>query len=322
MEYRRLGTSGLKVSVVALGAWLTYGSDAVEFDTAAQCLRTAIEQGINFIDVADAYAAGKAEETVGKVIKDYRRSDLVISTKAYWPMSDNINDRGLSRKHLTESVHKSLKRLGTDYVDIFFCHRADPETPIEETVRALDDLIRQGKILYWGTSMWSAANINDAVGIARAINANRPVTEQPIYNLLDREQVEGELETSISNHGMGLVVFSPLAQGVLTGKYNEGVPQDSRAKSVDWEWFKEQITEERLSKVRELTALAQEIGTTTAALALAWTMKHPNVCSVITGASKPLQIDENLKALQVNITSEIEARIEDIFQNKPTGSHR
>lgn len=322
MEYRRLGNSGLKVSALSIGAWLTYGSDHVAFEAAEQCLHAAVEQGINFIDVADAYAAGKAEETVGKVIQDFKRSDLVVSTKAYWPITDNINDRGLSRKHVTESVNKSLKRLQTDYLDIFFCHRYDTDTPLEETIRAIDDLIRQGKVLYWGTSMWAAANIDEAVSICKTVNANRPVVEQPLYNMLDRQVVEGDLETSVTNQGMGLVIFSPLAQGVLTGKYNQSVPEDSRAKSVDWEWFKQQITEERLAKVRALTALAQEMGTTTSALALAWGMKHPNVSSVITGATKPAQVAENIKALDVNITPEVEAKIEDILQNRPASSHR
>lgn len=321
MEYRKVGTSGLKVSAISLGAWLTYGSDAVENETAAQCIRTAVENGVNYIDVADAYARGAAEEVVGRVIKDFQRSDLVISTKAYWPMSDNINDRGLSRKHLFESVHKSLRRFGTDYVDLFFCHRFDAETPVEETVRALDDLIHQGKILYWGTSMWSAANINEAVGTARAINAYRPIVEQPLYNMLDRAGVEGELERAVHQNSMGLVVWSPLAQGVLTGKYNEGIPQGSRADQISW--VKErQLTEERLSKARRLTALAQEIGTPPAALALAWALQHRDVSSVITGASKPTQVIENLRALDVTITAEMNAQIEEILDNRPEGSSR
>ncbi len=315
MEYRKLGKTGLKVSALSLGAWLTYGSSRVEFETAKDCIRTAIEQGVNFIDVADMYARGEAEKVVGQVMKDYKRSDLVISTKAYWPMSNNVNDRGLSRKHLFESVHASLKRFETDYLDIFFCHRYDYETPVEETVRALDDLVRQGKILYWGTSMWSAANINEAVGVAKSVGAYAPVTEQPLYNMLDREQVEVEVEDVVAMHGIGLVVWSPLAQGVLTGKYNNGVPENSRASHI--EWMKDQLSEERLNKVRALTAVADRIGTTPSALALAWAMKHPSVSSVITGASKPAQVVENLKAFDVNITSELNAEIEGILNNKP-----
>jgi voltage-dependent potassium channel beta subunit len=316
MEYRRVGKSGLQVSAVSLGAWLTYGSNMVGFDSAAACIRRAIELGINFIDVADVYEIGKAEEVVGKVVKDYKRSDLVISTKAFWPMSDNINDRGLSRKHITESVNKSLKRLDLDYVDIFFCHRADPETPVEETIRAIEDLIHQGKILYWGTSMWSAAQISEGVATAKAINANCPIVEQPKYNMLDRSGVEGALEQAVATSGMGLVVFSPLAQGLLSGKYNNGVPADSRAGQLDWV-KNEQLQEARIAKVRDITALAQEMGTTPAALAVAWTLKNPVVASAITGASRPEQVDDNIKALDVQITPEINTRIEEILQNKP-----
>lgn len=316
MEYRRLGKSGLKVSALSLGAWLTYGSSQVEQDTAKACIHAAIEQGINFIDVADVYARGEAELVVGQAIKDHQRSDLVISTKAYWPMSDNINDRGLSRKHLIESVNRSLKRFNTEYIDLFFCHRFDTEVEVEETVRALEDLIRQGKIFYWGTSMWTGANLSDAVGVAKAINAFAPVVEQPLYNMLDRETVEGGLESTLAQHGIGLVVWSPLAQGLLTGKYNDGVPADSRAGQL--EWVKErQLTEERIDKARKITALAQEVGVTPAALALAWTLKNPHVSSAITGASRPEQVAQNLKALEVEITDELNTKIEDILQNKP-----
>lgn len=317
MEFRRLGTAGVKVSAISLGAWINFGSDRVAEENAIQCIHRAVEQGINFIDVADIYAKGRAEEVVGQAIRDHKRSDLVISTKAFWQMSENVNDRGLSRKHVTESVNKSLKRFGTDYIDIFFCHRYDPETPVEETVRAIDDLIRQGKILYWGTSMWTADNIDEAYEVVRATNSNRPVVEQPIYNMLDRDVVEGAVDVAMARHGMGLVVWSPLAQGVLTGKYNDGVPEDSRYNHVDKEWFAKQVTEDRLARVRALTALAGEIGTTPAALALAWTLKHPNVSSAIIGATKPAQIDDNLRALDVVITPEIDERIEAILQNKP-----
>lgn len=315
MQYRRVGKSGLKVSAIALGAWLTYGSSAVEQETAIQCIRKAIECGINFIDVADAYARGEAEKVVGKAISPYTRSDLVISTKAYWPMSDNPNNRGLSRKHLTESVNASLQRFNTDYVDMFFCHRFDDETPLEETVRAIEDLIHQGKILYWGTSMWSAANINDGVAAAKALNANRPIVEQPEYNMIDRSGVETGLETALANHGMSLVVWSPLAQGILTGKYNNGIPADSRYHSVSW--FKDHITPEKLEMARGIASLADEMGTTSAALAIAWVLKNPLVASAITGATKITQIDENLKALDVQITEEVNQRIEAILGNKP-----
>ena len=251
-----------------------------------------------------------------KIIKDYQRSDLVISTKAYWPMSDNVNDRGLSRKHLFESVEKSLKRFDTDYIDLFFCHRYDDETPTEETVRALSDLVQQGKILYWGTSMWSAANIYEAVGIANAINSYRPIVEQPRYNMLDREQVEPHVQEAVSANGMGLVVFSPLAQGVLSGKYNDGIPEDSRADQIEG-LAKRGVTEERVGKVKQLTELASDMGVSMSALALAWAMKNPVVSSVITGASRPAQVEANLKALDVKITPEINDKIEAILDNKP-----
>lgn len=320
MEYRRLGRSGLRVSAVSLGAWLTYGSSQVEEDTSAACLRTAIENGINFIDVADIYAHGEAEKVVGKVIKSFDRSKLVISTKAFWPMSDDVNDRGLSRKHIIESVNKSLKRFDMDYLDIFFCHRYDEDSETEETVRAIDDLIHQGKILYWGTSMWTASNIEEGVAAAKATSSYLPVTEQPLYNMLERAGVEGDLETTCLKHGMGLVVFSPLAMGLLTGKYNDGIPADSRANHV--EWFKHQLSEGRIETVRQLTALANEMGVTVSALALAWAMKGAAVSSVITGASKPAQVLENLKALDVRLTPEVNDKIEAILGNKPAGSLR
>jgi voltage-dependent potassium channel beta subunit len=317
MEYRRLGTSGLKVSAISLGAWINYGSAVTQDNTAEKIIHLAVDRGINFLDVADIYATGAAEEVVGRAIRGMKRSDLVISTKAFWPMSENVNDRGLSRKHIVESVNKSLKRFDLEYVDIFFCHRFDPETPVEETVRAIDDLIRQGKIHYWGTSMWTADNIDDAVEAVQAVNANRPVVEQPLYNMLDREVVEGPLEAAMARHGMGLVVWSPLAQGVLTGKYNAGIPEDSRYNHVDKEWFSKQLTEDRLSRVRQITALAQEMGTTPAALAIAWTLHNPHVASAIIGATRPEQLEGNLAALDVKITDEVNARIEAILQNKP-----
>jgi aryl-alcohol dehydrogenase-like predicted oxidoreductase len=287
----------------------------MERDAAQDCLRKAIENGVTFIDVADMYSYGEGEKVVGEVVRDYKRSDLVISTKAYWPMSDNPNDRGLSRKHITESVNKSLQRFNMDYIDIFFCHRFDDHTPLDETVRAIDDLIRQGKVLYWGTSMWNAANINDGMAAVHAANANRPVVEQPEYNMLERDFVEGGLDAALANHGMSMVVWSPLAQGVLTGKYNDGIPEGSRYHTVDW--FKGFLTDDKIAKARALTQLAAEMGTTPAALALAWVLHNPLVASAITGATRPAQVEDNLRALDVTITPEINERIEGILQNKP-----
>jgi voltage-dependent potassium channel beta subunit len=318
MEYRRLGRAGMKVSAVSLGAWLTYGG-SVENETAAQCIRTAIEHGINFIDVADAYARGKAEEVVGATIKEYKRSDLVISSKLYWPMSENINDRGLSRKHIMESVHKSLSRLGTDYLDIYFCHRFDPETPVEEVVRAMDDLVHQGKVLYWGTSVWSAAQIEEAVGTARALNAYMPQVEQPRYNMLDRH-IEPEIMPTVQKYGIGLTVWSPLAQGILTGKYNEGIPEGSRmaAGGQVAEWMKAELTEENVAKVRALSEIAGDLNITMSQLALAWLLRRPEISSVITGASRPSQVESNAAAADVKLTPDVLSQIEQILQNDPT----
>lgn len=322
MEYRRLGPTGMKVSAISIGAWLTYGSGSVEFDTAKACLRAAVENGINYIDVADIYARGEAEKVVGQVVKDFDRTKLVISTKAFWPMSDDINDRGLSRKHIMESVEKSLKHFDMDYIDIFFCHRYDENTLVDETVRAIDDLITQGKILYWGTSMWDAEQIQEAVNAADKYNAYRPVVEQPLYNMLDRYVVEGDLEAKVSEHAMGLVVWSPLAGGVLTGKYNDGIPENSRGARFTSGSMSDNFSDDRISKARQLTALAQEYGYHPAALALAWTMAHSNVDSVITGATRVGHVDANLKALEVEMVSELEQKIEDILQNRPYNSHR
>ncbi len=312
MQYRRLGQAGTKVSAISLGAWLTYG-ESVEFDTAAACIRTAIEHGINFIDTADVYARGRAEEVVGKVIKEFRRSDLVISSKVYWPMSDNVNDRGLSRKHIMESIHNTLRRLGTDYLDIYFCHRYDPETPLEEVIRAMDDLVHQGKIIYWGTSVWTAAQLENAVGLARQFNLYLPQVEQPRYNMLDRH-IEAEIMPTAAKYGIGLTVFSPLAQGILTGKYNEGIPEDSRA--AKYEWLKEHLTPDVLTKVRRLSELAREAGLTMAQMALAWVLRRPEISSAIIGASRPEQIVENVRAADITLTEDVLERIEAILEGK------
>jgi len=322
MKYRRLGISGMKISAISIGAWLTYGSDKVEEQMAIECIQTAVDLGVNFIDVADIYSKGAAEETVGKAIADMDRTKLVISTKAYWPMTDDPNDRGLSRKHIVESVEKSLKRLGTDYVDIFFCHRYDVDTTTEETVRAIDDLIRQGKILYWGTSMWDAHQINEAVAVADKYGTYKPVTEQPLYNMLDREVVEGDLEDCVSDHGMGLVCWSPLAGGLLTGKYNDGIPEGSRAATQDSDWASDKFADYRIEKARAISRLAQELGVTSVQLALAWVLEHPNVDSAITGATKPEHVKANVEAVNFNITPEIEQTIENVLQNRPFLSSR
>ena len=309
MDYRRLGRAGMKVSAVSLGAWLTYGG-SVEDDTAARCIHSAIEHGVNFIDCADAYAGGHAEEVVGQIIKDYKRSDLVLSSKLYWPMSENVNDRGLSRKHIMESIEKTLTRFGTDYIDIYFCHRYDPETPVEEVVRAMDDLVHQGKVLYWGTSVWSAAQIEDAVGTARRYNCYLPQVEQPRYNMFDRH-IEPEIMPTAAKHGMGITVFSPLDQGILTGKYNDGVPAGSRASEN--ERLRSALGEAQLAKVRRMTEIANDLGVTMAQLALAWILRRPEISSVITGASRPEQIAANVQAADLKLTEDVQAQIEGIL---------
>lgn len=319
MEYRRLGITGMKVSAVSIGAWLTYGN-SVDFKTAETCLNTAINSGINFIDCADVYARGKAEETVGKVIADKDRTKLVLSTKAYFPMSDDPNDQGLSRKHIIDSVHKSLKRLGTDYIDVFFCHRYDTDTTTEETVRAINDLIKQGKIMYWGTSMWDSQYVDEAVRIADEFNAYKPVVEQPLYNMLDRHVVEGDLEDAVSDHALGLVVWSPLAGGVLTGKYNDGIPEGSRA--TEFDWMSENLADNRIAIARDLKMVADDLGVEMSALALAWALNHHNVDSVITGATKPEHVTSNLKALDIEWSPELEQRLDDVLKNKPYRSSR
>lgn len=310
MQYRRLGRAGIKVSAISLGAWITYGG-SVEDQTAAQCVRTAIENGINFIDVADAYAKGQAEIVVGKAIKDFRRSDLVLSSKLYWPQSDNINDRGLSRKHIMESIERTLKRFDTDYIDLYFCHRFDAETPVEETVRAMDDLVHQGKVLYWGTSVWSGAQIQDAVDTARQYNCYLPQVEQPRYNMFDRHiETEGIMSTCAQN-GLGIVCFSPLAQGMLTGKYNNGIPQGSRA--AQQQGLQKDLTEDKLAKIKALAALASDLSLTVGQLALAWILRRPEMSSAIIGASKPDQIIENVKAADITLSEETLNKIDGIL---------
>lgn len=313
MKYRKVGASGLKISELAIGAWLTYGG-AVEAGKAEIILKTAVERGVNFIDIADAYARGEAEKVVGAAIKSLKRTDLVISSKLFWPMTDNINDRGLSRKHIMESIEKSLKRIGTDYLDIYFCHRYDPDTEVEEVVRAMDDVVHQGKVLYWGTSVWTAAQIERAVAEANHYRAYRPSVEQPRYNMLDRH-VETEILPTCERYGMGLTVWSPLSQGLLTGKYNSGVPLNSRGATTTW--LKPTLTEDNIAKVKKLGELANELGITIGQMALAWILRLPQISCVITGATDPNQVEENMKASDVVLDDPTLERIEVILDNRP-----
>jgi len=309
MEYRNMGRTGLKLSEVSLGGWLTFGG-SVDDATAFACFDTAIENGVNFIDLADAYARGKAESVFGQWLKGKKRSDFVISSKVYWPMSDNINDRGLSRKHIMESVEGSLKRLGTDYLDLYFCHRYDQKTPLEEVVRAMSDLVQQGKVLYWGASVWEADQIEGAVDIARHWLGYQPSVEQPCYNMLDRH-IEESIMPMCADRGLGIVVWSPLAQGVLTTKYLNGVPEDSRATYSHW--IKEDLTEENIERVKKLNAIAGDLGLTMPQLALAWILRRPEISSVITGASRPEQVEENVRASGVKLDEDVLAEIEKIL---------
>ncbi|NIT60936.1 MAG: aldo/keto reductase [Aliifodinibius sp.] len=309
MNYRRVGKAGIKVSEIALGAWLTFGG-SVEQKKAEYIIHTAIDSGINFFDLADGYSQGKAEEVVGRAVKGHLRSDLVISSKLFFPMSENINDRGLSRKHIMESVEKSLRRIGTDYLDIYFCHRFDPETEVEETVRAMDDLIHQGKILYWGTSEWSAAQIERAVNDANVYEAYNPIVEQPCYNMLTRH-IEAEIMPVCARNGIGLTVYSPLAQGLLTGKYNDVPPIDSRAATTSW--LDNSLTQPNIEKARQLTEVALSLDITLSQLALAWVLSHPEVSSAIIGATSMEHVKENIAAVDVGLTSEALTTIKSII---------
>jgi voltage-dependent potassium channel beta subunit len=312
VTYRSLGKCGAKVSALGLGGWTTFGGSLVDKARVREILTAAFESGINFFDIADVYARGEAERMMGEVLQEFPRHRLVISSKVFFPVSEDVNDRGLSRKHIFESIDKSLKRIGTDYLDIYFCHRADSETPLEETVRAMDDLVHQGKVLYWGTSEWSGEFLRQVHALCGEKNYYRPQVEQPQYNLLERSKFETETRDVALRHGMGLVVWSPLASGLLTGKYDEGFPAGARLSEI--EWLREGVvTEESLKKVRRFKALADELGCTRAQLALAWLLRQEGISSVITGATRVEQLRENLRSLAVKIPAEINRKIEEIF---------
>lgn len=320
MEYRRLGKAGLKISELSLGAWVTYGGQVGE-EIAEQCMIAAYDHGVNFFDNAEAYARGNAEIVMGKVLKktEWRRESYIVSTKIFWG-GEGPNDRGLSYKHIIEGVNNALRRLQLEYVDLVFCHRPDPQTPIEETVRAMDQVIRSGKAFYWGTSEWSAADIMRADGIARQYNLTPPSMEQPQYNMIHRERFEREYIPLYRDLGYGTTIWSPLASGLLTGKYNEGIPADSRAALKGYEWLRDNvITAERIEKVRQLKPLAEELNCSLAQMALAWCLKNPNVSTVITGASRVEQVHMNMESLKVveRLTPDVMERIDQILGNKP-----
>ena len=312
MTYRPLGRCGTRVSTLGLGGWTTFGGSITDEALTRSVCHAAFEAGVNFFDLADVYARGECEKLMGKVLRELPRDRLVVSSKVYWPMSDDVNDRGLSRKHIVQSVDASLKRLGMDYLDLYFCHRFDPETPLEETVRAMDDLVRAGKVLYWGTSEWTGAQIREAHAIADRRNAYGPQVEQPQYSLLVRDKVEGDVLPAARETGMGLVVWSPLASGLLTGKYDDGVPVGSRLAKIDW--LRDQLrTDDRLQKVRAFGGIAKEAGVSRTQLALAWAASRDGVSSVILGATSLEQLRENLGSLSVTIDDALRTRIETLF---------
>jgi aryl-alcohol dehydrogenase-like predicted oxidoreductase len=313
MEYRRLGNAGVKVSEVGLGSWLTYGG-ATESLTAIKCVNRAYELGINFFDTANVYARGESEKVVGRALSAFPRDSYVLATKVFFPMGDGPNDKGLSRKHIFEQCHLSLKRLGTDYIDLYQCHRYDESVPLEETLRALDDLVTQGKVLYIGVSEWNATQIADALRIAKELNLDRIVSNQPYYNMLGRG-LEAEVMPLCEKEGIGQVVFSPLAQGVLTGKYKPGQkpPEGTRAADPQQNMFMNggNLDEAQLQKVEKLRPIADAENLTMAQLALAWCLRKDNVSSVIIGASRPEQVDDNAAASGKKLSDETLKQIDE-----------
>ncbi len=312
MPYRRLGAAGIRVSALSLGGWTTFGASIADPMTTKALLHRAFDAGVNFFDIADVYAKGEAERAMGAVLRSFARHELVISSKVFWPMSDAPNDRGLSRKHIIESVDRSLQRIGTDYLDLYFCHRFDVDVPLEETARAMDDLVHQGKILYWGTSEWTGSQLREAHTLADRRNLYAPVVEQPQYSLLARRKVERDVWPQAQSLGMGLVVWSPLASGVLTGKYDDGIPPGSRLDRI--EWLRDGLLQaDKLDRVRRFAEVAADVGVRRAELAIAWALHQPGVSSVILGATSLGQLDQNLAALDVPFTAELSERLGAIF---------
>jgi voltage-dependent potassium channel beta subunit len=323
MEYRFLGRSGIKVSALSYGTWVTFG-DQIGEETAGACLKAAREAGVNFFDAAEAYAHGKAEIMLGRLIRKFgwKRSDLVVSTKIFWG-GPGPNDTGLSRKHIVEGTAASLERLQMDYVDLIFCHRPDKDTPIEETVRAMSHVVERGLAFYWGTSEWSAEEIRDAYHIARRERLVPPTMEQPQYHMFHRDRVEREYRRLYREFGLGTTVWSPLASGFLSGKYLHGIPEGSRLSLRGYQWLRKRYegpeAEAKIEKVRKLARLAAGLKISLPQLALAWCLKNPDVSTVITGASRPEQVAENMKAVDAValLTAEVMEKIERILGNRP-----
>ena len=314
MKYRRLGRAGMQVSEVALGSWLTYGN-GVGDDTAAQCVRTAYDLGINFFDTANVYATGEAEKVYGKVLREYPRDTIVVATKVYFPMRSGPNGSGLGRKHIREQIDASLDRLGMDYVDLYQCHRWDADTPVEETILAMEDLVKAGKILYYGVSEWSAAQIEQGQNVAQSRGLYGMVSNQPYYNMLGRS-IEREVIPTCERHGIGQVIFSPLAQGVLTGKYLPGVPAPAGTRATDEKMSvfmrpgEGNLGDEALTRVQSLALIAKRLGISMGQLALAWILRLPNISSVIVGASRPEQVVQNAGASGITLNEATLAEIE------------
>lgn len=322
MKYRHLGRAGIQVSELSLGSWITFNNQ-LDVDAAMACMSAAYEAGVNFFDNAEAYARGKSEEVMGMALKKlgWRRGSYLVSTKVYWGLNDGPNERyTLNRKRVIEAINASLERFQLDYVDLFFYHRPDPNTPIEETVWTMHNIIEWGKALYWGTSEWSAGEIAAAIEIAERHHLHKPVMEQPEYNMLHRERFEKEYARIFRDYGYGSTTWSPLASGLLTGKYNAGIPEGSRGALTSLSWMRDDLTDEQnLAKVRALEPIAADLGCSMAQLALAWCLKNPNVSTVITGATRVEQVRENMQAAEVvdKLTGDVMERIESVLGNKP-----
>jgi len=328
MQYRRLGKSGLQLSALSFGSWVTF-STQVDETAAQELMQLAYDGGINFFDNAEAYAAGESEVLMGRALKKlgWSRDSFVVSSKVFWG-GKLPTQRGLSRKHVHDCCHTALRRLQVDYLDLYFCHRPDLDTPIEETVRAMNDLIAQGKVLYWGTSEWRADEIAEAHGVARALGLAGPTMEQPQYNLFEREKVEREYSRLYESIGLGTTIWSPLASGILSGKYADGVPKGSRMTLPGYEWLRQRLESEagrvKVGKTKELARVAKDLGASVGQLAIAWCLANPHVSTVILGATKKEQLKENLAALEVvaKLEGKVMERIEAIVGNKPEGLER
>jgi len=322
MKYRHLGKAGIQVSELSFGSWVTFHKQS-GLDSTVAMMAAAYDAGVNFFDNAEAYAGGHSEKLMGEALRKlgWRRGSYLVSTKLYWGLHDAPNERNtLNRKYLIEGIDGSLKRLGLDYVDLLFCHRADPSTPIEETVWAMHNIIERGKALYWGTSEWEAADIQSAIDIAERNHLHKPVVEQPIYNLFERHRFNANYESLYNDQGYGSTTWSPLASGLLTGKYNDGIPGDSRGalEGLGLDWLQDQLTDAgRLSKVAALMPLAEQMGASLAQFSLAWCLKNPSISTVITGASRVEQVRENMKAINFvdSFSPDVMAEIDRIFQS-------